>query len=290
MSGRAIADELKVLGYQVLEIDPGAYGKVSQLLELLESEQIDLVFNALHGGSGENGVMQAALSLSGIRFTGSDFRSCCFAMDKYVSKLIAASEGIPVPDCILLREDLLHDYNDPVDYQGFIDRLGLPLIVKPNDGGSSVGISKINDINDLKPAVELAFRYSDGVLLEQFIPGRELTVTVLGAEAMPLVEIKPLNGWYDYGNKYTKGKTEYIAPAHIEDETAKLVQVFALRVWKAFSCRGYARVDFRYDGEKAYFLELNTLPGMTSLSLTPMAAKAAGMDFGQLLEHIIKAI
>lgn len=289
VSGKAIAEELTRLGYPVLELDPGAYSKVSGLLEVLEKERIDLVFNALHGGSGENGELQAALSLSGIKYTGSDFRACCFAMDKYVSKLIAAAEGIPVPAYILLREDLLHDYNDPEDYQGFIDKLGLPLIVKPNDGGSSVGITKVMDIMELKPAVELAFKHSDSVLAEQFIPGRELTVTVLDGEALPLVEIKPVNGWYDYENKYTKGHTEYISPAQIEDEAAKLMQIYALRVWKAFSCKGYARVDFRYDAEKAYFLELNTLPGMTSLSLTPMAAKAAGMEFGQLLEQIIKS-
>ena len=287
-SGANVAERFRTMGHSVLEIDPVRTGTLDTLLQTLLKDKVDVVFNALHGGSGEDGRIQAALSMTGIRFTGSGYKASCVAMDKYLSKLIAADEGIPVPDYIMVRGDLLNDYQDPSDYQGWINKLGLPVVVKPNDSGSSVGISLVDKPELLKPAVQEAFRHSRSVLLERFIPGRELTVTVLDSEVLPLVEIKPVNGWYDYTNKYTKGRTEYIAPAPIEESEAKLMQVYALRMWNAIGCAGYARVDFRHDGNKAYFLEVNTLPGMTSLSLTPMAAAAAGITFDELLERIIK--
>ena len=287
VSGAEIASALRNIGYIVQEIDPADYPKLSDLLTAIQNEQPLLVFNGLHGGSGENGELQAALSLAGIKFTGSGFKASCFSMDKYISKLIALAEGIPVPQYILMREDLLEDYQDVEDYSGFSNQLGLPIIVKPNDAGSSVGISRVECLEDLKPAVQKALQYSHSVLLEEYIPGRELTVTIIDSEAYPVVEIKPLEGWYDYTNKYTHGKTKYEAPAQIDDTVAKLLQLYALRLWKAFGLSGYARIDFRYDGLKPYFLEVNTLPGMTSLSLTPMAAKAAGMSFQELLQKII---
>lgn len=287
VSGANVAERLRALGHVVLEIDPASTEGLDALLRSLRETKVDVVFNALHGGSGEDGRVQAALSLAGIKSTGSGFKASCVAMDKYLSKLVAADEGIPVPDYILLREDLLHDYQDEKDYQGWINKLGLPMVVKPNDSGSSVGISLVEGPAQLKPAVEEAFRHSRSVLLERFISGRELTVTILGGEALPLVEIKPNVGWYDYTNKYTKGRTEYISPAPIDEAAAKLMQVYALRMWHALGCSGYARVDFRHDGDKAYFLEVNTLPGMTSLSLTPMAAASAGISFDALIQRII---
>jgi len=287
VSGAEIASALRNMDYSVIEIDPADYPKLSDLLTAIQNEQPLLVFNGLHGGSGENGELQAALSLAGIKFTGSGFKASCFSMDKYISKLIALAEGIPVPQYILMREDLLEDYQDVEDYSGFSNQLGLPIIVKPNDAGSSVGISRVECLEDLKPAVQKALQYSHSVLLEEYIPGRELTVTIIDSEAYPVVEIKPLEGWYDYTNKYTHGKTKYEAPAQIDDTVAKLLQLYALRLWKAFGLSGYARIDFRYDDLKPYFLEVNTLPGMTSLSLTPMAAKAAGMSFQELLQKII---
>jgi len=288
VSGSEIATSLKSLGYQVCELDPGSYSSMSEFTLALQKAKPRLIFNGLHGGSGENGELQAALKLAGYNFTGSDFKSCCIAMDKYISKLIVWAEGIPVPKHILLRGNLLEDYQDPTDYDNFITELGLPIIVKPNDAGSSVGISKVESLPDLKPAVEYALQYSSSVLLEEYIPGSELTVTVLDGEALPVVEIKPIDGWYDYHNKYNKGKTIYEAPAKLDDSVSRLLQLYATRIWKAFSLSGYARIDFRYNGTKPYFLEVNTLPGMTPLSLTPMAAKAAGISFADLLERIIK--
>ena len=286
-SGAAIAAELRELGFQVSELDPADHPDLDELLAAIKAEHTDLVFIGLHGGLGENGKLQAALDLAGIPFTGSGFEACCVTMDKYLSKLVAQAEGIPTPAYIMMREDLICDYNTDEDLTGFVSALGMPVVVKPNDGGSSVGISIVKQIGDLKSAVRAAFNESRQVLVERFISGRELTVTVLDGQALPVVEIKPLQGWYDYRNKYTKGNTEYIAPAVLQPAVAQLVQLYAARLWKAFGLKGYARVDFRYDGEKAWFLEVNTLPGMTSLSLTPMAAKAAGISFAGLLEKII---
>ncbi len=216
VSGSEIAAALQNRGFEVQELDPADYPLLSDFLTKLLDLSPDLIFNGLHGASGENGELQAALHLAGFLFTGSDQKSCSLSMDKYLSKLVAGNEGIPVPKYILLRGNLLEDYQDPQDYVNFATTLGLPIIVKPNDAGSSVGISKVDDLKDLQKAVVDALQYSASVLLEEYIPGRELTVTILDGEALPVVEIKPLNGWYDYTNKYTKGNTHYEAPANLE--------------------------------------------------------------------------
>ncbi|HNX37839.1 MAG TPA: D-alanine--D-alanine ligase [Candidatus Cloacimonadota bacterium] len=288
-SASAVVAELHSLGHEVLELDPAEYPCLDELLLRIREASADLIFIALHGGDGENGRLQAAFELAGFEYTGSDSKASMLCMDKYISKLVVKGEGIPVPDCVLMRYDMLEDYGDPADYQGIIDKLGMPLIVKPNDAGSSVGISLVKDVKQLKPAITEAFNYCGTILLEQYIPGRELTVTVISGKAQPVVEIKPLDGWYDYRNKYTKGKTEYIAPAELEPQESELLQLYAEKIWKATGIGNYARIDFRYDGDKAYFLEVNTLPGMTSLSLTPMAARAAGMSFGELITKIIES-
>ncbi len=288
ISGAAIANGLREKSYKVAELDLSDFSDLSQLIVKLKELATDVVFLGLHGGSGENGQVQAALELADFRHTGSGFQACALAMDKYVSKLMAKEEGIPVADWILLRDDLLNDYADPRDLQGIAEKLGMPLIVKPNDAGSSVGISKVEDISQLREAAKHALKYSSSALLEKFIPGREFTATVLDGQALPLVEIRPLTGWYDYENKYKAGRSEYLAPAPVEDGLSQLIQLYAERLWQVFGLRSYARIDFRYDGDKPYFLEVNTLPGMTPLSLTPMAAKAVGINFPDLMEKIVR--
>ena len=287
ISGAEIAKELSTAGYTVNEYDPANYAREIDLVNEIQMAKNDLVFNGLHGGSGENGELQALFSLAGLPMTGSGFSACTLTMDKYVSKLVVANEGIPVPDYLFLRENLLEDYQDTQDYETFIHKLGIPLVVKPNDAGSSVGISIVQRIQDLKPAISEAFRFGSTVLLEKFIQGRELTVTILDNKALPVVEIKPRTGFYDYKNKYQKGNTEYIAPAILTEHETQLIQLYAERAFRACGCSSYARIDFRYDGTSFYFLEVNTLPGMTPLSLSPMAAKAAGMSFGEFLQRII---
>ena len=286
-SGEAIAKALREKGYEVIEIDPADYSDFYSLISKLRTERISIVFIGLHGGTGENGELQAALSLAGFKYTGSGPKACTLTMDKYVSKLMALDEGIPAPEYILMREDLLNDYQDPNDFSAIEAKLGLPIIVKPNDSGSSVGISIVDKLFELKEAVKLALTYSDSVLLEQYIPGKELTATVLDGKALPLIEIRPLNGWYDFNNKYSKGHSEYLCPAPVEESVSQLIQLYAERLWKVLGLKGYARIDFRYDGNKPYFLEVNTLPGMTDLSLTPMAAKAVGINFPELVDKIV---
>ncbi|HQF81852.1 MAG TPA: D-alanine--D-alanine ligase [Candidatus Syntrophosphaera thermopropionivorans] len=286
-SGEAIAKALREKEYEVIELDPANYSDFYSLISKLRTERISIVFIGLHGGTGENGELQAALSLAGFKYTGSGPKACTLTMDKYVSKLMALDEGIPAPEYILMREDLLNDYQDPIDFSAIEAKLGLPIIVKPNDSGSSVGISIVEKLFELKEAVKLALTYSDSVLLEQYIPGKELTATVLDGKALPLIEIRPLNGWYDFNNKYSKGHSEYLCPAPVEESVSQLIQLYAERLWKVLGLKGYARIDFRYDGNKPYFLEVNTLPGMTDLSLTPMAAKAVGINFPELVDKIV---
>jgi D-alanine-D-alanine ligase len=286
VSGAAIANGLRGSGLEVTELDPADFSSLDKLSDRLKELGTGLIFLGLHGGSGENGQLQAALDLAGLRYTGSGFQACALTMDKYVAKLLAREEGVPVADWVLLRGDQLGDYEDPRDLQGIVDKLGLPLIVKPNAGGSSVGISKVETTDQLREATQQALKYSSSALLERFIPGRELTVTVLDGTALPVVEIKPLSGWYDYTNKYKAGRSEYLAPAPIEEAVAQWIQMYAERLWQVFGLRSYARIDFRYDGDQPYFLEVNTLPGMTPLSLTPMAAKAVGISFADLVVKI----
>ena len=287
LSGAAVAAQLKKSGYKMFELDPQDFPTISELIAAIKSGGADVVFLALHGGEGENGKMQAAFELAQIPFTGSGSRACCITMDKYTAKLIARDIGVPTADFIVMHYNMIEDYNTDEDLMGFLGNLGLPVVVKPNDGGSSVGVSIVKQIQELKPAVELAFRESNVVLVEKYIAGAEFAVTVLEGKALPVVEIKPVEGWYDYTNKYTEGKTVYVAPAEIDPALSRLLQVYATRLWQAFDLKGYARVDFLYDGDQAWFLEANTLPGMTSLSLTPMAAKTVGIDFAKLLEIII---
>ena len=287
ISGAAVAKGLQEAGFEVQELDPAHYSNFAGLIAAMEKDPPAAVFLGLHGGSGENGQIQAALELAGFCHTGSGFAACALTMDKYVAKLMARQEGIPVADWMLFRGDLTEDYNDPSDLQGIQEKLGLPIMVKPNDGGSSVGISKVEELSQLKDAVKHALKFSNGALLERFIKGREFAVTVLDGKALPLVEIRPRDGWYDYQNKYNAGRTEYLVPAPVDEATTQLMQTYAERLWQVFGLQGYARVDFLYDEIQPWFLEVNTLPGMTPLSLTPMAARTVGIDFPKLMKTIV---
>lgn len=277
-----VAEALQQRGLEVFRLDPADYGDWSQMIAELKRINADIVFIGLHGAEGEDGRIQSLLSLHKIIFTGSGYKASAIAMDKEISGLLAQQAGALLPDRIILTK------NNNKDYQGIIDKLGFPIVVKPNSSGSSVGISIVHKVELIQEAIETAFKYSEKVICESFIAGRELTVTILGDEAMPVVEIKPNNGWYNYANKYTSGNTVYQVPAELDSNETKVIQQQALSIYQLIGCRGYARVDFRYDGEVFYFLEVNTLPGMTPLSLTPMAAKEAGLSFSELLLAIIE--
>jgi len=276
-----IAKALNNAGFNTYKVDPANFDSFGKMMQYLKETKPMIVFNGLHGAEGEDGRIQSLLSLNQIIFTGSHYKACAIAMDKYISSHLAYSIGVKTPKHILIKK------NDDVDYDNLINEIGFPMSIKPNDSGSSVGISIINRENEIEGAIEKAFKFSNKILCEKYIKGRELTVTILNDAALPVVEIKPKDGWYDYHNKYTKGNTIYEVPAKLSKEETSRIQEYALKIFFLFDCKSYARVDFRYDGEDFYFLELNTLPGMTPLSLTPMAAKEAGYDFTALLMEII---
>jgi D-alanine-D-alanine ligase len=244
-----------------------------------QARSADVVFLALHGGQGEDGTVQALLDLAGIPYTGSGHLGSALAMDKDLSKKLFAAAGVPTPKWRMA----------PVSADVVERNLGFPVIVKPSKQGSTVGLSIVRDASGLEPAVAEAFRYDDEVMVEEFIPGRELTVGILGAEALPVGEIKPKHEIYDYECKYTKGMAEEEFPAKLTPAETAEVQRLALAAFDALKLRGYARIDFRMNpAGKFYCLEANTLPGMTELSLIPQAAAACGIEFAELCERIVQ--
>lgn len=255
---------------------------IFKTVDYLIAHKFDIAFIALHGGYGENGQLQAVLELSRIPYTGSNSLASAIGMDKHLSKLMFLSAGVPTAPWYHARR------HQPLE-RAEVKKLGLPLVVKPNAQGSTVGLSIINNWDDLDAALATAYRYSDSVLLEQFVPGRELTVTVLGDEVLPVVEIIPESGFYDYESKYQSGRTRYVTPAELPDDLTAEIQAATLRGFQAIGCSGYARIDFRLREDRQYFcLEVNTLPGMTPTSLVPKAAKARGIEFPELMERIIR--
>lgn len=237
----------------------------------------DISFLALHGEDGENGKLQATMDMHGIKYTGSGYLGSAIAMNKEVTKIMLRSGGIPVPEGVVLSK-------------GEYAEVGFPCVVKPCSGGSSVGTSMVGSKSEYAAALELAFKYEDHVLVERFIKGRELTVGVMGGKAMPVIEIIPKAGWYDYKNKYQAGLTEEICPAPISAEDTERVQRLAERVHTALMIDVYCRADFLMDNESGelYCLEANTLPGMTPTSLIPQMGREQGLDFGEVCEKIIK--
>ena len=242
----------------------------------------DVAFLALHGGRGEDGTIQALLDLAGVPYTGSGHMASALAMDKDLSKHLMRAHDVTTADWLMA--------NDPrslPDVEHVVSTLGLPLIVKPSKQGSTVGLSIVKERDQLLPAIREAFKHDDEVMLEQFIAGRELTVSILGNRALPVGEIISKKEIYDYEAKYTPGMAEEIFPAALSETEAAAVQEQAQRTFAALKLSGCARIDFRMttDGQ-FYCLEANTLPGMTATSLVPQAAAAAGISFPELCERI----
>lgn len=255
-------------------------------LASFEKLECDLVFNCLHGGAGEDGTFQAVLDYLGIPYTGSGASASMLAMDKALSKRVVAKEGVPVPRELLVRRtgaDLREIERRAVEMPS------LPAVVKPNSEGSSVGVTIVHTAEELAAAIEEAQRFEGPYLIEEYIEGREMTASVLDGADLPLIEIRPKAGFYDYKNKYTSGACEYIVPAPLEGRVAEAIARSARTAYHALGCRGYSRVDFRVkpSGEH-YFLEVNSLPGMTSNSLVPKAARAVGIEFTELVERILQ--
>ncbi|MCP4706742.1 MAG: D-alanine--D-alanine ligase [candidate division Zixibacteria bacterium] len=315
-SAEAIVTALKNLGYGVnvldtatgeslldgngkylLEKDDKSISKIafklseslvlSQAIKIEPYNNSDLVFIALHGGAGEDGTIQALLDMAKIKYTGSNMISSAMAMNKSVAKKLIENEKIPTPKYLLFNQDResikdqISNINDTFDF---------PLIVKPNNSGSTVGLTMVKGGEMLNDAIEAAYGVSPEVLVEQFIDGREITSAVLDDTSYPLVEIIPSGEIYDYDCKYTKGKSQYICPAELSEKTTELIKDYGRRTYDALKCSGLARVDFILDKDSIpWFLELNTLPGMTELSLAPMAAKEADVDFETLIKKICES-
>ena len=280
-TGFAVAEAIKdIYNLEMVNLDKEIYQSPHNLLDA------DLVFNALHGGDGENGTIQAYLDLHHITYTGSGAKASKIAMDKNISKLIAQSIKIPTPKWVLIKRDpnsglKLQNYNTP--------KFTYPYVVKPSNEGSTSGLSIVYDEFELPEAIDIAAGYSDEILIEEYIPGRELTVGILGKKSLPIVEILPSHNFYDFECKYTEGLSEYKVPADLSDSLVRKISEDALKIYNTIGCRHYARADFRLNGkDEYYFLEINTLPGMTSTSLLPKAANAAGLEFPDLIDIIIK--
>lgn len=249
------------------------------LITMPEIRRADVVFLALHGGAGEDGTVQALLESVGVRYTGSGAMASAMAMDKDISKILFRAAGVATADWMMA----------PQSADTVARSIGFPAVVKPSKQGSTVGLTIVRDPADLDAAITEAFRYDDEVMIERFVPGRELTVGVLGDRAFPVGEIKPVKEIYDYECKYTAGMATEEFPARIPDDVASRLQEQALRAFRALKLRGCARIDFRLtDDLDAYCLEANTLPGMTGLSLIPQGAVAAGISFEELCERIVQ--
>lgn len=247
--------------------------------ELPAVRDAEVLFLSVHGGAGEGGALQAVLELVGVPYTGSGPLGSAVAMDKDLAKRLFRAAGVPVPAWFMA----------PVAPEDVTTALGWPVIVKPSRGGSTVGLTLVQNAKGLEQALTLAARYDDDVMAEQFIPGRELTVGILGDVPLPVGEIIPKHELFDYECKYTPGMSQEIFPADLEPSVARQLQELALTAHRAVKLGGYSRVDFRLSPEGDIFcLEANTLPGMTRMSLLPQAARAAGIEFPELCERLLQ--
>jgi D-alanine-D-alanine ligase len=314
--GISVCKALKEKGYNVTPIDPSlgtncildldnlnlksneapsldelhSFNKRS-LLDCINSsvfDNIDLAFLVLHGKYGEDGLIQALLELRGVPYTGSGVKSSALSIDKHSSKVLMSAAGIPTP---LWQSVHISDAEDFDLLKEIRKDLGQKLVIKPNDEGSTIGLTIVNNgnLDEIANGIRLAGQYSGDVIIEEYIAGREITVAVIDGDAYPIIEIIPIDGFFDYNNKYTKGKTDYICPADIHDDLIDYIQNISITAYHTLGCKGVSRLDFRLSEDNIpYCLEINTIPGFTSTSLVPMAAKALGIEYADLCELIIK--
>jgi D-alanine-D-alanine ligase len=275
-SGAAVLAALQRSG-----VDAHAFDPAQRDLHNLLDERFDRAFIALHGRYGEDGTVQGALELMGIPYTGSGVMASSIAMDKWRTKMIWQAAGLPIPDFMML--------NEHSDWDAVAQRLGLPLFVKPANEGSSVGISKVKQVSDLKAAYEEAAKHDKLVLAEQFVGGGEYTAAILNGRALPVIKIEPANEFYDYEAKYLRDDTRYLCPCGLSAEQEAEMQALAQQGFAVIGGQGWGRVDFlRGTDGSAYLLEVNTSPGMTDHSLVPMAAREAGISFEQLVVQVLE--
>ncbi|SFX03223.1 D-alanine--D-alanine ligase [Marinospirillum alkaliphilum] len=274
-SGQAVLAALLRSGVNAfgLELGPDALAQIM-------AEPMDRAFIALHGRGGEDGSIQGVLEWLRIPYTGSDVMASALAMDKYKCKQVWQGMGLPTPASALLTPD--------IDAQTLVERLGLPLMVKPSHEGSSIGMSKVTSAEQLAAAYDEAARYDDRILAEQYITGAEFTASIVDDQALPLIGLKTTHDFYDFSAKYMATDTRYLLPCGLDAAEEARLQQLALEAYKAVGCEGWGRVDIMVDEQgQPWLLEVNTSPGMTDHSLVPQAAAYAGVDFDTLVLNIL---
>jgi D-alanine-D-alanine ligase len=277
-SGAAVLKALQNQG-----IDAHAFDPKQQDLSALKTQGFQRVFIVLHGRGGEDGTMQGALQLAGFPYTGSGVLGSALAMDKIRCKFLFSAHGLPTAPFVVAVK------GDAIDHDAVISKLNGKVMVKPANEGSSIGMSAATNGIELKAALDLAFQYDDAVLVEQWIQGREFTVSILDGQALPVIEMRTPRAFYDYEAKYQSNSTEYLCPAPLDAQQTTLLQQVATAAFKAVDAKVWGRVDAMMDDAgHFYLLEVNTVPGMTEKSLVPMAAKAAGYSFEQLVFKVLE--
>lgn len=284
-SGAAVLKALHNLGYEAEALDL----KGSPVQRIVDYKP-DLVFVALHGKDGEDGTVQGLLEILGIPYTGSGVASSAIGINKVLTKKMLVYEGILTAPFAILRK---HAYMAPeIETQALLINIGLPMVIKAATQGSSIGTYIVREANGILTALEAAFTYDTEVLVEKFIDGTEVTSTVIGneePEVLPLIEITSANEFYDFESKYTPGMCSHIIPARVAQPIQDQIAELSKRVYKTLDCRGYARIDYIIDKNgQPFVLEINTIPGMTEMSLVPDAARAAGISFEELVERIVR--
>ncbi len=276
-SGAMVLAALRSRGVDAHPFDPAEQG-----LDALMDQRFERAFIVLHGRFGEDGTLQGVLEWLGIPYTGSGVLASALAMDKLRTKLLWQASGLPTPPCELLHAE--------ADLDAVAARLGLPIMVKPVNEGSSLGMSKVREARGLDEAFALAVNYDRVVMAEKFVEGPELTVGILVDQALPIIKLETPRDFYDYQAKYISDDTRYIIPCGLPQARERELQALCLEAFRALGCSGWGRVDLMLDAEGApYLLEVNTAPGMTDHSLVPMAAQAAGMSYADLCLRILEA-
>jgi len=284
-SGARVEDALTSLGHQVVPLDAGA-----DLVQRLKEEEPDVAFIALHGPGGEDGTPQELLEILGIPYTGPGVAACIRCMDKVLAKHLLRSAGIPTPDWVAFNSTAFRELGAGDALEEIEARLGFPLVVKPGGQGSALGVRFAASQDDVPEALVSAFSYDDRVLLERHVPGRELAVSFLDGEPLPVVEVHPKEeDRFNYEARYEIGRTDYVCPAELDAAETMEVQGVAGRAYEALGCTGFARVDLMLDADSTpQVLEANAIPGLTDTSLFPMAADAASISFEELVARIVE--
>lgn len=288
-SGHRVYEALRDKGYEVFKLDVD-----ENLVENLKQNPVDVVYIALHGKYGEDGTVQELLEIMGIPYTGPGVYSSHVGFDKSLAKEIFLRKDIPTPDFFTLSAGSFREMGAAGALDDVVAKLGLPIVVKPSSQGSALGIKIVHSVEELPGALIGALSYDDKVVLEKYIKGTEVSVSVLGEEnpeALPVVEISTKKEFFDFESMYTMGDTEYFIPARLPEELLKKVQDIAIRAHMVLNCRDVTRIDIMVDTDgNPYVLELNTSPGMTETSLLPMSAAAKGIDFNDLVEMLVKFV